>query len=171
MLNSFSSNQNMNLDSAEYLRGAYAHMKQQFPEEYHRDPSSLLPWAITDNGDGISWVLRGHNSGDWQTVIHGGDQAEEEVYDCHGVGIIECILTGYMKSGLLPEDFIAGIKEFHPIRYIFFRVSVQAIVGSISSRKRTESQPAEIAQLFSGSALRSASHLTLRHLLIWKIWN
>ena len=69
VMNPFSANPNINLEKILYFRSAYQTLRQAHPMYYPREFGTFLPWAATDNGDSIVWLLDGNSPDDWQVVL------------------------------------------------------------------------------------------------------
>lgn len=116
ILNPLSGNENISFSVSGYLVKAYSEMKKEFPERYPRpefpDRGSFLPWAITDNGDSIVWIVEGPPDA-WHVAIHGDSQEEEEVYKLGFIEFMVKFLSGKIESSIIPKSFLySGAHKF-----------------------------------------------------------
>lgn len=116
LLNPLSKNSNLNFEKSKYFLEAYAVMRQDFLSDYPRpdypEKGSFLPWAVTDNGETIVWLVDGE-ADSWRVAIHSSDQGEEEVYDFGCVEFLSKLLTKDISSNILPVQFSSAALEKH----------------------------------------------------------
>jgi hypothetical protein len=119
IFNPISKNRSLNIEAIRYLQSAYEELKRDFPDDYIRptfpNTNSFLPWAITDNGDTLVWVLDGEPADDWTVAIMGPDQVEEEVTEFSFVEFIAQLLDKNLASRILPQQFLDMDKSFLPL--------------------------------------------------------
>ena len=116
VLNPFSANPALNAEAIAPLRGAYAVMKERFPEDHPRDPAAFLPFGLTDNGDSLAWLMEGDDPDAWTIAVFDGSQAEEAV-ETTGLTLLPfllALLEGRLRSAILPPDFLSGPFAFTP---------------------------------------------------------
>lgn len=115
VLNPFCVNPNVNFETSLYLIESYSQMKSDFPEDYPRpdfpNEGSFFPWAITDNGETISWILHGQPN-EWPVSVQSVDQADEEAYACGAVDFLQRILRREVRSRILPCQFPSDAPSF-----------------------------------------------------------
>ena len=116
VINPFSSNNNLNIDKLEYIIESYMYMKREFPDQYTRNGSNILPWAVTDNGDSFVWIRNGDDPDRWVVMIHSHDQGEEEETGFTAMEFLVALLEQRIKSNILPEDFLRAEKAFTPLQ-------------------------------------------------------
>lgn len=115
VLNPFSNNPSLNLDQARYFRDAYQSLRDSFPQYYARKIDDFLPWAFTDNGDAIVWVVDDGDPNEWRVCIQSSDPAQEEMTDLNTQAFLEALLEKKLVSSILPSDFLEAEKMFAPV--------------------------------------------------------
>lgn len=68
--------------------------------------TSVLPWATTDNGECLYWLIRpGHHPDDWTVMINEarGDRWEQFPHTC--TQFLASALTGVVRSTLLSDHY------------------------------------------------------------------
>lgn len=114
ILNPLSENDNISFCVSEYLIKSYFEMKKEFPCDYPRpefpEGGSFLPFAITDNGESIVWIVNG-NPDSWVVAVHGSAQDEEEVYDLSFIDFMVNFLSGKIASSIIPS--VSLCREGH----------------------------------------------------------
>ncbi|MGY4490745.1 hypothetical protein [Pseudomonas sp. TE3610] len=119
VLDPLSKNDNLNFDQALYFVNAYESMKSEFGGEYFRsrfpEEKSFLPWAVTDNGETLVWIVCG-DPDSWRVGVHSVDQGTEEIYPVGCVEFLVMLLSRKIITHLLPADFpsVAGRVKFEP---------------------------------------------------------
>lgn len=110
ILDPLSHNPNLNFSTSYYLINAYKELKEAFPEYYQLNifPSekSFFTWAITDNGSTFSWLIDNTNPNLWKIIILDSDTAEMEFFNMGCLEFLYKILTGEIKSNIMPSDFL-----------------------------------------------------------------
>lgn len=113
-------NRNLNFETSLYLIETYQTLKKDFPLDYLRpcypDEGSFFPWAITDNGDSLSWMVSQDDSIS-TILIHSPDQATEELFHLTPAEFLVRLLKREISSSLLPEQFPTNTSKhsFSPI--------------------------------------------------------
>ena len=119
VLNPTGNNKNLNFEMSKYMISAYQSLKDEFPDYYPRnifpDIDSFFPWALTDNGETLVWIIESDDCEKWSIGIHSADQGQEEVYNMNTVEFLYCLFSKKIKSKILPEQFPSNNIEF--IRY------------------------------------------------------
>lgn len=122
VIDPFSRSPHMNFDKSEYFRESYALMKVDFPQDYPRPPypthGSFWPWAFTENGDTLVWVVDDEPDS-WPVALHSADQGEEVVFSCGCIEVLCKLLGREIHSRILPDDFPsseASLYSFAPFR-------------------------------------------------------
>ena len=108
IIDPFSCSRHLNLDKSEYFRESYAVMQADFPSDYPRPAypaqGSLWPWAFTENGDTLVWIVDGEPDA-WLVALHSVDQGEEVVFPCGCIEVLCKLLGREIRSSILPDDF------------------------------------------------------------------
>jgi len=112
VLNPFSQNPSLNLDQAEYFRSAYQSLKANFPQYYPRGKEDFLPWAFTDNGDAIVWLIDGSDPNEWPVCVQASDPSQEEISNLNTQEFLEALLEKKLASSILPSQFLDAEKQF-----------------------------------------------------------
>jgi len=112
ILNPFSKNPNLNLDQARYFRNAYQNLRNDFPEYYPRRSDEFLPWAFTDNGDAVVWLIDEGDPNDWCVCVQASDPAQEEMTGLNTQEFLEALLEKRLASSILPVQFLEADKQF-----------------------------------------------------------
>ena len=116
VINPSSENRSLNGEAIRYFQSSYEELKQDFPADYTRPefPSekSFLPWAVTDNGDTLVWIVGSGPSDGWCVGIMGSDQVEEEISELGFVEFFVHLLDRKIMSAILPEQFLQMDKTF-----------------------------------------------------------
>jgi hypothetical protein len=111
IFNPFSSNPSLNFEASEYLVSSYESMRAIFPDVYRRRPGTWLPWAISDNGDSLSWILDGDPE-TWTVMIQSKEQDQEEETYLTFEPFMQKLIGNGLRSRILPDLFLAGPKVF-----------------------------------------------------------
>jgi len=90
--------------------GWRGYFRSPFPEE-----KSILPWAVTDNGETLVWIVYG-DPDSWRVGVHSVDQGTEGIYPVGCVEFLVMLLSKKIITHLLPADFqgVAGRVNFEP---------------------------------------------------------
>ena len=87
-------------------------MRDDFPKYYPRTRNDSLPWAFTENGDAIVWVVIEGDPNEWHICLHSSDPAQEEMTGLNTQAFLEALLDKRLTSSILPTDFSASEKAF-----------------------------------------------------------
>lgn len=110
-LNPFSENKYLNLVKAmDGLLFALRTLKEEFgdsqcPYLLYPEPEGLLPWGITDNGDGLFWLTVGPPD-NWVVVINEARAPLYEEYKESMTGFLAKLIEGKIVSEIIPADFL-----------------------------------------------------------------
>ena len=119
IFNPSSANRSLNGEAIRYFQSSYEELKQDFPADYTRPvfPSekSFLPWAVTDNGDTLVWIVDSGPSDSWCVGIMGSDQVEEEISELGFIEFVVHLLDRKIVSAILPEQFLQMDKAFQSV--------------------------------------------------------
>jgi len=118
VLNPFSANPHLRLaDQIKRTLGALRELKSDDPEElpYSLFPEDegLLPWGMTDNGDGLYWHTGGDTSR-WTVVVNAARDPECEEFPLGLTDFLVQILSKKVRSDIFPGDFPHTNPAFHP---------------------------------------------------------
>lgn len=114
ILNPFCSNPSLNFDQAEYFRHAYQSLKSDFPRYYVRSETEFLPWAFTDNGDAIVWLIGEGDPNEWLVCLLASDPSQDEETGLNTQAFLEVLLENKLSSSILPAQFLKAEKQFEP---------------------------------------------------------
>lgn len=119
IFNPNSVNRSLNSEAIRYFQSSYEELKQDFPSDYARPafPSvgSFLPWAVTDNGDTLVWIIDNGPEDKWCVGIMGSDQVQEEISELDFVEFAVHLLDHKIDSAILPQQFLKMDKWFEPV--------------------------------------------------------
>lgn len=122
IIDPFSCNRHLNFDKSKYFRESYALMKIDFPTDYPRPAypaqGSIWPWAFTENGESLIWVVDGEPD-TWPVALHSVDQGEEEVFPYGCIEMLFKLLNRQVHSSILPDDFPSSGGA--PYRFVPFQ--------------------------------------------------
>jgi SMI1-KNR4 cell-wall len=119
VFNPFSKRANFNLlvQSKNQLE-ALAELQEQFTEfrtfDLFPKEGGLLPVAMTDNGDTIYWLTQGKTS-EWSMVVRDARGPKFEQFKCGFTEFLVDILTGRLKSTVMPSVVFNGDAKFEAI--------------------------------------------------------
>ncbi|ARU54294.1 hypothetical protein OLMES_0187 [Oleiphilus messinensis] len=119
IFNPFSKNQNINLFKClETYREVFEYLDKNTSEIaiFSLFPAArgLLPFAATDNGDVLFWLVDGDPE-NWSIVINDARQDEYEKFDVSLVAFLTDILSNKLKSDVLPVGFPTENPSFRSI--------------------------------------------------------
>ena len=100
--------------SLDGLRTLKAEDPEELPYALFPEPEGLLPWGITDNGDGLYWHTAGEPE-QWTVVVNAGRDPECEEFPLGATGFLAAILRQSIKSDVLPSDFPPRSPRFQPV--------------------------------------------------------
>lgn len=117
LINPISKNNNLNFKIIEYIYSSYESMKSDFPDLYPRpsypNQESYFPWAITDNGDTLIWIVDNNiDSNMWCVGILDSDPETEEIYNIGATELLLKLFNLEIKSNIFPDDFPLENIEF-----------------------------------------------------------
>ncbi|GAB7532015.1 hypothetical protein PS3A_44300 [Pseudomonas sp. 3A(2025)] len=116
VLSPFANNRNLSFEKSKYFQESYLEVKKELPADYPRPkyPSqgSFIPWAVTDNGETLVWIVEGKPES-WGVAVHSSDQGCEEVYNIGCVEFILKILRREISSSILPVQFPPEGQALH----------------------------------------------------------
>ncbi|WP_051816811.1 hypothetical protein [Kitasatospora sp. NRRL B-11411] len=82
--------------------------------EYQCGPEELIHWASTHNGDSFFWIPTGAPD-QWPTLLVAARQFAQEILIGDSTEILLGLLSGSIRSSILPEDFPSGVPEFESL--------------------------------------------------------
>ncbi|GAA1252027.1 hypothetical protein GCM10009665_48460 [Kitasatospora nipponensis] len=83
--------------------------------EYDRRPEELIHWASTHNGDSFFWVPTGEPDA-WPTVLVSARQFDQEILTGDSPTVLLGLLSGAIRSHILPDDFPGPDPAFELLR-------------------------------------------------------
>jgi len=119
--NPFSSNKYLNLVqrideglyALRYLKKKYG--DSECPYALFPESDGLLPWGISDNGDGLYWLTKGHPD-NWIIVLNEARDPEYEEHNVSLTGFLTSLISGKANSNILPFDFLDQENIVLPIK-------------------------------------------------------
>lgn len=111
----FTSNENLHFFiRSKEANNAYSTLKQSFPNDFPRnlfpEKGGLLPWGVTDNGDGLNW-LTSDDPEEWSIVVDDGYGNSCEYKNSLTEFLYE-ILSGISTCPLFPDDFLDSELQY-----------------------------------------------------------
>lgn len=87
------------------------------PAELTDPENQVIPWASTDNGEYLYWLVRpGVDPNDWTVLVNEGRGWEWEHFDMGYAQFLRASLVGEVHSEILSPDFYpADVHVFHPM--------------------------------------------------------
>lgn len=115
ILTPFVKDENVNLiTKSRVILEAYVQSKQNHPEYYPHgvfpNENGLLPWAFTDNGDVLYWLVKG-NPDQWKIVAY-DSRSENYEYPLSMTEFLYGIINKSLVCEVFPEDFPNESPEF-----------------------------------------------------------
>jgi hypothetical protein len=83
------------------------------PYALYPEPSGLLPFAKTDNGDAMFWLTQG-DPNEWPVVVNAARDASYEKFDCNMTRFLAGILTRNLRCSIFHDSFPDGEPTFDP---------------------------------------------------------
>lgn len=116
LLNPFSKNEHLNLINQVPIRlDALSEIRKGYPAEVpypiFPEPSGLLPWAYTDNGDVFYWRTQGAPDA-WTVVLQDTGFEIWEEYNDSLSGFLERLLGGEIRSVILGTEILSNPDRF-----------------------------------------------------------
>ncbi|GAA2639798.1 hypothetical protein GCM10010425_50230 [Streptomyces spororaveus] len=83
------------------------------PEELETEGSVVIPWATTDNGECLYWlVLPGVDPNEWTVMVNEARGPRWEHYSVSCTQFLASALTGELQSNILSSSFPLATHEF-----------------------------------------------------------
>lgn len=96
---------------AEDLEGLWEIEKK--PPELEAKGSRVIPWATTDNGECLYWLVRpGLEPDQWTVMVNEARGARWEHFDVACTRFLAASLDGQLRSGILSSSFPRDGHEF-----------------------------------------------------------
>ncbi|HEU0131006.1 MAG TPA: hypothetical protein VFQ85_08455 [Mycobacteriales bacterium] len=74
---------------------------------------TLLPWAVTDNGDVCYWLTSGTaDAGTWPVVVNGARGPEWVSFTGSATAFLAAVLAGELVVAVFPDDFPSERPEY-----------------------------------------------------------
>ncbi|MFG2894957.1 SMI1/KNR4 family protein [Streptomyces sp. NPDC048248] len=92
---------------------------EQKPAELEEDGVRVIPWATTDNGECLYWLVRdGQQADDWTVMVNEarGDRWEHFPSTC--TEFLASALTGELRSTILSSGFPLEVHEFRQLHAV-----------------------------------------------------
>ncbi|MEW1910090.1 SMI1/KNR4 family protein [Kitasatospora sp. NPDC085895] len=106
------------VDAAEERAEAFDHLwgsSEEPPAELREPGARLIPWASTDNGEFLYWLVRpGRHPDAWTVMVNAAREARWEHYDLPFAGFLVAALTGRIRSDVLTDAFPTAPHGFAP---------------------------------------------------------
>lgn len=84
------------------------------PFNVKAEPGGLLPFGVTDNGDGLYWLMEG-DADEWKTVVIEGRAAKWELFIENMAKFLAGLLTKTIRCTIFPEGFPSDRPRFAPL--------------------------------------------------------
>lgn len=95
----------------EALEGLWEFEKK--PDELVDGRSRVIPWATTDNGECLYWLVRaGRGSDEWTVMVNEARGDRWEHYSMNCTAFLVAVLEGHVRSGVLSSRFPLAAHEF-----------------------------------------------------------
>jgi hypothetical protein len=116
--NPFTANKSLNLLlQVEVIREVHRSLQIEFGEErsyaYFPEPSGLLPFGVTDNGDYLYWLTVGEPD-DWKVVVGAARAPLYESFNLGACSFLAAVLTRRVRCGIFPKSFPGATPAFVP---------------------------------------------------------
>ncbi|MEU4732093.1 SMI1/KNR4 family protein [Streptomyces sp. NPDC023588] len=86
------------------------------PAELETEGSVLIPWATTDNGECLYWlVLPGREPDEWTVMVNEARGPRWEHFSVSCTQFLASALTGELQSNLLSSLFPLATHQFRPL--------------------------------------------------------
>ncbi|MFE9933384.1 SMI1/KNR4 family protein [Streptomyces sp. NPDC005533] len=83
------------------------------PAELEPEGSVVIPWATTDNGECLYWlVLPGVEPNEWSVMVNEASGPRWESYSLSCTQFLAAALTGELQSNILSSQFPLATHEF-----------------------------------------------------------
>lgn len=97
---------------------AYAKLRQAHPGAYPLPslpkPASFLPWAVTDNGDHLGWIVGSKDPVSWTVAVLDGEGGRPERFPLPLGPFLGQLATGRVRPRAFPIDAFADL----PLRWM-----------------------------------------------------
>ncbi|WP_327350455.1 SMI1/KNR4 family protein [Streptomyces sp. NBC_01304] len=102
---------------AEALEGLWEFEKK--PPRLEEEGSRVIPWATTDNGECLYWLIKpGQGPADWTVLVN---EARGERWEHHPLTCTQFlvkVLSGVLTSGVLSSRFPLATHAFRQLRAV-----------------------------------------------------
>jgi hypothetical protein len=83
------------------------------PAELEAEGSRIIPWATTDNGECLYWLVRpGLEPGRWTVMVNEARGGRWEHFSVSCTGFLASTLDGELRSSILSSSFPRAPHEF-----------------------------------------------------------
>lgn len=98
--------------------GVYEEQKINWPDRYRMpllpDEGSLMPFARTENGDFIGWIVGPEDPDNWKVGVLAHEEGMVEQFDMSFAEFLTRLTTSEVKPGCFPASLDRARAEFHP---------------------------------------------------------
>ncbi|TQF03747.1 hypothetical protein E6W39_17790 [Kitasatospora acidiphila] len=101
-------------ESAAGLAGSELPGLRELLTAYGSRPEELIHWAHTHNADRFFWIPTG-TPDQWPTVLVAAGQLDQELLPGDSTSILLGLLTGSIRSRILPDDLPSDEPQFEPL--------------------------------------------------------
>ena len=92
-------------------------MGEEKPAELTEEGSRLIPWATTDNGEFLYWLVRpGQEPDGWTVMVNEGRGEAWEHFRMRCTEFLAASLAGEVQSEVLWSEYPAQVHSFRPAR-------------------------------------------------------
>lgn len=108
------SNRNLDLVGTVKAQGrSYAtlhdHHPANFPLPPFPAPGSFMPWAVTDNGDYLGWILSEGAPDEWKVAVLDDEEGSPQVFDLSFGPFIAGLVAGHVQPDAFPADMFESL--------------------------------------------------------------
>ncbi|SOE15595.1 SMI1-KNR4 cell-wall [Streptomyces sp. 2323.1] len=101
----------------EALEGLWEFEKK--PDELKEEGARVIPWATTDNGECLYWLVRpGRQPDSWTVMVNEARGERWEHFSCSCTEFLASALTGDLRSSVLSSRFPLAEHEFRQLRAV-----------------------------------------------------
>lgn len=97
---------------------AYRSLKESWPARYTLPlapaAGGFMPFARTENGDYLGWIVREGDPEDWTTAIIASDEGRPQVFDVDMPGLMAGLTNGQIVPKAFPDSFSQRERAFRP---------------------------------------------------------
>ncbi|MFJ4336846.1 hypothetical protein [Streptomyces sp. NPDC088915] len=84
--------------------------------ELGEDGARVVPWAVTDNGECLYWLVRPGLAPDrWTVMVNEARGARWEHFSVSCTRFLASVLSGELRSDVLSSSFPRAVHAFRPL--------------------------------------------------------